>query len=108
MCGRRATWVWVLAAVIGVLGFAGSASAAFTNVERRIASSATTSANKSVTVTCPAGKKVTSAGVDATPGDGHVLIDDIRPDATLSSVTVRAVEDETGTADAWYVAAYAL
>jgi hypothetical protein len=66
------------------------------------------SANKSVTVSCPAGKKVLSAGGDVTPGNGDVLIDVIRPNATLTSVTVGAVEDETGTIANWTVTAIAI
>jgi hypothetical protein len=97
-----------IAVLAGLCAAALPASAAFTNVERVSVASAQTSAAKSITVTCPAGKKVMSAGADATPGSGDVLIDDIRPDATLSSVTVRAIEDETGTTATWYVAAYAI
>ena len=54
------------------------------------AASASNSANKSATVSCPAGKKVLSAGGDVTPGNGDVLIDDVRPSADLQSVTVNA------------------
>ena len=39
-----------------------------------------------------------SAGADTTPGNGRVLLDIIRPNPDLTSVTVHANEDETGTA----------
>jgi hypothetical protein len=86
----------------------GSAQAAVVGAERVGLPSPTTSDDKSVTVTCPIGKRVLSAGADVTPGNGQVLIEDIRPDATLTSVTARAVEDETGTDDGWYVHAFAI
>ena len=45
--------------------------------------------NKAATVSCPAGKKVLSAGADVNPGNGDVLIDDVHPNADLQSVTVQ-------------------
>ncbi len=72
------------------------------------ATSPQTSAAKSITVTCPAGKRVTSAGVDATPGNGHVLIDDLRPNAELTSVTATVLADATGIAGDWSAQALAI
>ena len=77
---------------------AGDANAALVGLVRVAPFTASTSAAKSITATCPAGKRVVGAGADTSPGDGRVLIDSIRPDATLSSVTLHAAEDETGTA----------
>jgi hypothetical protein len=42
------------------------------------------------------------------PGNGDVLIDDVRPSADLQSVTVNALEDETGTTASWTVSALAV
>ena len=70
--------------------------------------------NKSATVSCPAGTQVHSAGAQLlTPaGSGQVdpslVIDKVAIDPLLRSVTVRAVEDETGTAASWSVRAHAL
>ena len=105
---RTVVLATVLAPVVGLGWFTASASAFFTGVQRVGATSVSSSANKGVTVACPAGKKVTSAGVDVNPVPGDVLVDDIRPDATLTKVTVRAVEDETGTSANWTVTALAI
>ena len=48
------------------------------------------------------------AGADTSPGEGRVLIDSIRPDATLSSVTLHAGEDEAGTTANWYLQAFVI
>jgi hypothetical protein len=77
-------------------------------LERQGAASADNSSNKSVTATCPPGKRVVGAGGDVTPGDGDVLIDDIRPKSDLTGVIVSAREDETGTTASWQVNALAI
>jgi hypothetical protein len=105
---RRLGWVLALILVIQVAGFVGNASAAIVGIEIASLSSASNSVDKGVTATCPAGKKVVGAGADVTPGNGDVLIDDIRPNASLTSVRVNAVEDEDGTSTNWFVAAYAI
>jgi len=89
-------------------GLAQGASAGVVGIERVGALSASSSANKSVTVTCPTGKRVLSASADVNPGNGDVLIDDVRPNADLQSVTVNALEDESGTAANWTVSALAI
>ena len=71
------------------------------------------SVNKSATVSCPAGTRVHSAGGQLPPAgsgavDRSLVIDKVAIDPQLSSVTVRAVEDETGTAANWSVRALAL
>jgi hypothetical protein len=87
----------------------GSAAAVVAATHRISAFTASTSANKSLTVNCPAGQRALSPGAHIQVGDyNQVLIDDIRPDANLTSVTVNAVEDETGTADNWTLAVGAL
>lgn len=71
------------------------------------------SANKAVTVSCPAGTQVHSAGGALLNGTaqlvtGSLIIDKIAVDPSLTSVTVRGVEDENGTTDTWTVRATAL
>jgi hypothetical protein len=72
------------------------------------------SANKSATASCPAGTLVHGAGgqltvpAGAVSADRRLVIDNVAIDPQLRSVTVRAVEDEAGTAAAWSVTALAL
>lgn len=109
---RTAACPWILgfavAVAISLGGLESSASAALVGLERLSPASATNSQNKSVTATCPAGKRILGAGGDVTPGLGEVLIDRIRPSADLRSVTVNAVEDETRTTHDWYVQAFVI
>jgi hypothetical protein len=84
-------------------------AAEFTTVA---ATAPASSENKSATVSCPAGSQVHSAGgqvasAGSEPING-VVMDGISPDPTLSSVTVDAAEDETGTTGSWSVTAYAV
>ena len=77
------------------------------------AGTAASSVNKSATVSCPAGTRVHSAGGQLPPAasgsvDRRLVIDKVAINPELSSVTVRAVEDETGTAANWSVRAFAL
>ena len=87
---------------------AAPAQASFTGLERIGPFTATTSAAKSVTATCPAGKRIVGLGGDTTPGNGRVLIDRIRPSADLTSVTLHANEDQAGTTDAWYLQSFVI
>ena len=68
-----ATKLRVLAGVTIGLVWAGAAawgaSGAVVGIERVGAVSVSNSLNKSATVTCPAGKKVLSAGADVNPGN---------------------------------------
>ncbi|WP_129575819.1 MULTISPECIES: hypothetical protein [Sorangium] len=95
------------------LTFASPASAAVPGYERVINNSAHDSVfTKSVTVTCPAGKKVLGTGArvynrDNNPGFASVVLDDIRPNATLTSLTVTGYEDAAGTSGNWEVWAIA-
>jgi hypothetical protein len=75
---------------------------------RVAATSPLNSSNKSVTATCPAGKRVLGTGADINAGNGQVGIDDMRPDPGLTAVTVQALEDETGQAGPWNVTAHAI
>jgi hypothetical protein len=71
------------------------------------------SRNKSAVVSCPAGTRVHSAGGALLTGSGQLatsslIIDRIAVDPSATSVTVRGVEDESGTTDTWTVRAVAL
>jgi hypothetical protein len=77
-------------------------------LERVSATSALNSSNKQVTVGCPGAKRVLGAGADINSFNGEVILDDLRPNAALTSVTANAVEDETGNAFNWSVTAYAV
>jgi hypothetical protein len=72
------------------------------------------SQNKSVTVTCPAGTQVHTAGtLLRAEGTGQstaasLVIDKVSVDPSLSSVTVRVAEDQNGTNASWSVLANAL
>jgi hypothetical protein len=84
------------------------------NLTRASATTPASSVNKSATVSCPAGTLVHSAGGQVlTPAgsgaaDRRLIIDNVAIDSALGSVTVRAVEEETGTAANWSVRALAL
>ena len=84
------------------------------NLTMASATTPANSVNKSATVSCPAGTRVHSAGgqlltpAGSGPVDPSLVIDRVAIDPLLSSVTVRAVEDETGTAANWSVRALAL
>lgn len=78
-------------------------------LQRVQAISATDSQNtKSVTANCPVGKQLVGAGGEITGGLGQVVIDDVRPNSLLTSVTVTGFEDVNGTASSWLVDAYAI
>ena len=77
-------------------------------MQRVGATSALNSSNKSVTVTCPAGKRVVGGGSDINAGNGQVGVDDFRPSADLTSITVQALEDQDGHSGPWNVTAYAV
>ena len=104
---RESVSAVLLVAVATFAVAAGDANAALVGLVRVAPFTASTSAAKSITATCPAGKRVLGAGAD-TSGFGRVLIDSIRPDPTLSSVTVHAVEDEAGTPADWYLQAFVI
>jgi hypothetical protein len=77
-------------------------------LERVSAGSTLDSSNKSVTATCPAGKKVVGSGFDTNAGNGQVVIDDVRPDAALSGVTVQGLEIGSDFTNPWGITAYAV
>jgi hypothetical protein len=61
-----------------------------------------------VTVTCPAGKQVLGAGAELLGGEAQVTLNDVIPDATLTSVTAKAFEDQTGFSGSWGLRARAI
>ncbi len=77
-------------------------------LERVVATSATSSADKSVTAVCPAGKRLLGTGADRTGGAGQVTLTSMTPNAALTSVTASAAEDLDGTLADWSLNAYAI
>jgi hypothetical protein len=77
-------------------------------LQRSTATSASNSTNKSATATCPTGKKVLGAGGEIAAGGRQVSMVHIRPNSTLTAVTVTGAEDGTGFAGNWSVRAYAI
>ena len=88
-----------LALLLG--GLQTSASAAVSAWEHANAF-AGSSANKTVSVSCPAGKRALTPGAFVDLGTtNQVILDDLRPSADLTSVTAQGLEDETGTTANW-------
>jgi hypothetical protein len=78
-------------------------------LQRIIATTVSNSVTGSrATAVCPAGKKLTGTGGDFTGALGEVVMDDITPSATLTSLTVTGAEDESGAAANWTVHSYAI
>jgi hypothetical protein len=77
-------------------------------LERVVAESRRSSADKHVTATCPAGKRVVGTGGEIVGGGGEVAMQYMIPDAALAQVHVRGAEDQNGTAANWSVRAYAM
>jgi hypothetical protein len=77
-------------------------------LQRVSATSPSDSSNKSVTAACPAGKRLLGTGAELAGGGGQVALNDIIPGSGLQSVTVRALEDEDGTAATWSLTAHAI
>jgi hypothetical protein len=65
-----------------------------------IATSASSSVDKFVTATCPAGKRLVASGGDILSGRGNVMIERMVPDLTTNSVTVLGHE-HNATPDSW-------
>jgi hypothetical protein len=66
------------------------------------------SANKSLPLSCPAGKRLLGAGAGLNAGNGQVLLDDLRPSADLQSMTVNALEDQNGYSGTWSLTVHAI
>jgi hypothetical protein len=61
-----------------------------------------------VTATCPGGKNLFGMGAEIDGGLGQVVLDDFRPNALLTTVTVTGLADETGYATDWFLRAHAI
>src|SRR5262245_39968311 len=72
------------------------------------AASPDNSANKAVTATCPAGKRLLGTGAEVDGGAGQAAPNDVIPGSTLRAATVQGLEDENGTSANWHVRAYAI
>jgi hypothetical protein len=77
-------------------------------LERVTTTSARTSQNKHATAACDPGKRVIGTGGEIVGGGGEVAIQYMIPDAALTRVHVRGMEDQNGTAGSWSVRAYAV
>ncbi len=93
-------YVKVMSAALLVLSLT-SPDAESGEVVQVSATSSATSADKSVSVSCPAGTKVVGAGGAVT--GVRTTITRVRPSADLSSVEVAAVEHGGGTVQTWKV-----
>jgi hypothetical protein len=60
------------------------------------------------TANCPAGKNLLGTGGELAGGQGEVVIDDLRPNAALTSATVTGLEDENGYSSNWQAKAFAI
>jgi hypothetical protein len=95
-------------ALVALAAGAGSAHAAVAALQQVAATSPTNSSDKSVTATCPPGKRVTGAGGSINNHASQVTLRQLRPNATLTSVTAQAAEDQSGLDSNWEVIAYAI
>jgi hypothetical protein len=104
----RPTRLLVLLAALALCGASATpASAAIPGLQIVKTPSVDNSANaKSVTASCPFGKRVIGAGADLDNGVGNVMIDDLIPNPT--SVKVSAYEDDNGAPTVWRINAYAI
>jgi len=87
--------------------FAAPASAAVPGLQDVSAVTATNSTSpKSVTATCPVGKRVVGTGAEITGGAGDVGIDDLRP--SLTNVLAMGDENHIAPAGNWSIRSYAI
>jgi hypothetical protein len=61
-----------------------------------------------VTATCPSGTTLLGTGAQIVDGQGQVVLDDLRPNALLTNVTVTGLEDENGFAGDWFLRSHAI
>jgi hypothetical protein len=98
-----------MALIATMLGSAGTASAVqLPGLQRVAATSATNSQSKSVTASCPFDYRVLNASGEITGGLGQVVLDDLTPNQSLTSVTATGFEDQSGTTASWSITAYAI
>jgi hypothetical protein len=102
--------VALIAMAVSLTTLTGTASAAVAGLQLVSAESPINSTGaKSITVSCPAGKKVIGAGGQINiAASGAAALDEITPLPNLSGVNVVGVETGAGTASNWSVKAYAI
>ena len=61
-----------------------------------------------VTVSCPAAKHLLGTGARINGGNNQVVLDDLRPDASLKKVTVSGYEDSDGYDQDWTLTAFGI
>jgi hypothetical protein len=110
--GRRFGFSLVLTLAL-TLGFASSASAAVTGLELSgVGRTGPFSSVGSIGVDCTEGKRVLGAAGEISASDprtfGQVRLDDIRPNASLTGVTVQGLADQDGTPSTWFLTSYAI
>ena len=76
-------------------------------LQRVAATSPNDSLNKSVTVTCPAGKRVLGTGSELFGATGRVTVDETIPNVALTSVLATGFEDGAFAGN-WTITAYAI
>jgi hypothetical protein len=89
-------------------GPGGTASAAVAGLQRVAGSTDFDSSNESATASCPADKNLLGVGADVNAGKGQVMIDALSPFSGLTGVRVTGMEDESGNAAPWSLAADAI
>ena len=96
-----------LAATVGAQALGAAPANAVPGLTRVVTTSASNSANKTQSATCPAGKVVVGGGGYVTGGVGQVGIDRSAPLSTGTGYSVTAREDGSGYAANWSVTAIA-
>jgi hypothetical protein len=71
-------------------------------------SSADNSVDKQVTATCPAGRRLLTAGWHLLDSGGEVFLNQVAQSAALDRVSVTGMEDQDGLAGDWRLATYAV
>ena len=100
--------VGALALTAGLAAAAPTATAAVPGLVRVQATSGFNSVSKpSPVVTCPAGKRIVGVGAELNGAGGQVIINEVVPNATLTSARAIAYEDASGYAGSWSVTVYA-
>jgi hypothetical protein len=73
-----------------------------------LATAETSTFSKSITVSCPAGRRLVGTGGELIGGGGHVILHRVRPNLISNSVTVGSHDDADPTLTRWRVRAHAI